>query len=100
MNQVENCLHVTNDQGPHMTMITSRTKLITICPNEEKKALVNTQLSTMEVKNILRIGNMCSYPIIIVSPHIGAGSTNAVDLHGGFRSRRETVTEHIPWRHS
>lgn len=43
---------------------------------------------------------MCSYSIIIVSPYIGAKSTNAVDLHGGFRSRRETVTEHIPWRHS
>lgn len=54
----------------------------------------------MAVKTILRIGNMCSYPIIIVSPYIGAGSTNAVDLHGGFRSRRETVTGHIPWRHS
>lgn len=43
MNQVENCLHVTNDQGPHMTMITSRTKFLPICPDEEKKALVNTQ---------------------------------------------------------
>lgn len=35
VNQVESCLHVTNDQGPHMTTITSRTKLITICPDEE-----------------------------------------------------------------